>query len=64
MYYLRIEKLKQIEKTASYQKLERKSIVYRNFSKITEMMINLEKSECLEKTDKKNEKVITSRYDY
>lgn len=32
--------------------------------KITEMMINFEKSECLERTDKKNEKEATGVYDY
>lgn len=32
--------------------------------KITEMMINSEKNECLERTDKKNEKETTSMRDY
>jgi len=32
--------------------------------KITEMMINFEKSECLERTDKKNIEETTSLHDY
>lgn len=32
--------------------------------KITETMINFEKSECLERTDKKNEKEATGRHGY
>jgi len=45
------------------------SVKYRFFvtsaaPKITEMMINFEKSECLERTDKKNEKETIGLHNY
>lgn len=62
---MRIEKLKWIENRQQKFNAKVWLIVTLAVRKITEMMINFEKSEYLERTDKKNEKETTNeRYDY